>query len=83
MALLNWAEIRRFYGKDAGGSYDKWATIADKATEFNFDEAVSIKPRGHCVAVRVTSEDPDDGFKPTSGKVQVKTFSFFVHEEFC
>lgn len=27
------------------------------------------------MAVRVTSEDPDDGFKPTSGKVQVVIFS--------
>ena len=69
---LNHSEIRRFYGKDAGGSYDTWATNAGKATEFDFDEAVSVKPRGHCVAVRVTSEDPDDGFKPTSGKVQVR-----------
>lgn len=24
-----------------------------------------------CVALDVTSEDPDDGFKPTSGRVQV------------
>lgn len=67
-------EIRRFYGKDEGGSYDSWAKTGDKATEFDFDEAVSVKPRGHCVAVRVTSEDPDDGFKPTSGKLQELSF---------
>lgn len=41
------------------------------ASPFDFDKAESIRPKGHCVAVRVTSEDPDDGFKPTSGKVQV------------
>lgn len=64
-------EIRRFYGKDHGGGYDAWKTTSTAATEFNFDEANSIKPKGHCVAVRVTSEDPDDGFKPTCGKVQV------------
>lgn len=42
-----------------------------KATPFDFDLAESVRPKGHCVAARVTSEDPDDGFKPTSGKVQV------------
>ena len=41
------------------------------ASPFDFDKAESIRPKGHCVAVRVTSEDPDDGFKPTGGKVQV------------
>ena len=40
-------------------------------TPFDFDLVESIIPKGHCVAVRVTSEDHDDGFKPTSGKVQV------------
>ncbi|MCO5565015.1 hypothetical protein L7F22_018685 [Adiantum nelumboides] len=67
-------EIRRFYGKDEGGSYDSWAKTGKKATQFDFDQAVSVKPKGHCVAVRVTSEDPDDGFKPTSGKVQELSF---------
>lgn len=42
------------------------------ASPFDFDKAESVRPKGHCVAVRVTSEDPDDGFKPTSGEVQVK-----------
>lgn len=64
-------EIRRFYGKDHGGGYDTWRRTSSVATPFNFDEAESTRPKGHCVAVRVTSEDPDDGFKPTSGKVQV------------
>ena len=40
-------------------------------TPFDFDLAESVRPKGHYVAVRVTSEDPDDGFKPTGGKVQV------------
>ncbi|MCE3050601.1 acetyl-coenzyme-A carboxylase [Datura stramonium] len=38
------------------------------------DKAESTRPKGHCVAVRVTSEDPDDGFKLTSGKVQELSF---------
>ncbi|KAF9682552.1 hypothetical protein SADUNF_Sadunf05G0120800 [Salix dunnii] len=67
-------EIRRFYGMEYGGGYDAWRSTSLVATPFDFDKAESIRPRGHCVAVRVTSEDPDDGFKPTSGKVQELSF---------
>ncbi|GMH14091.1 hypothetical protein Nepgr_015932 [Nepenthes gracilis] len=67
-------EIRRFYGKEHGGGYDAWRKTSVAATPFDFDKAESIRPKGHCVAVRVTSEDPDDGFKPTSGKVQELNF---------
>ncbi|KZV44505.1 Acetyl-CoA carboxylase 1 isoform 1 [Dorcoceras hygrometricum] len=67
-------EIRRFYGMEHGGGYDTWRTTSIFATPFDFDKAESIRPRGHCVAVRVTSEDPDDGFKPTSGRVQELSF---------
>ncbi|KAI0495328.1 hypothetical protein KFK09_025478 [Dendrobium nobile] len=67
-------EIRRFYGMDYGGGYDAWKKTSIAATPFDFDKAESIGPKGHCVAVRVTSEDPDDGFKPTSGKVQELIF---------
>ncbi|XP_031498417.1 acetyl-CoA carboxylase 1-like isoform X2 [Nymphaea colorata] len=67
-------EIRRFYGMDAGGGYDAWKKTCISAAPFDFDLAESMRPKGHCVAVRVTSEDPDDGFKPTSGKVQELTF---------
>lgn len=59
-----------------GGSYDSWRKISVAATCFDFDKAESTRPKGHCVAVRVTSEDPDDGFKPTSGKVQVSLTKF-------
>ncbi|GFP98880.1 acetyl-coa carboxylase 1 [Phtheirospermum japonicum] len=44
------------------------------ATPFDLDKAESTRPKGHCVAVRVTIEDPDDGFKPTSGRVQELSF---------
>ncbi|XP_058085333.1 acetyl-CoA carboxylase 1-like isoform X2 [Magnolia sinica] len=67
-------EIRRFYGINHGGGYDAWRKTSVAATPFDFDKAESIRPKGHCVAVRVTSEDPDDGFKPTSGKVQELNF---------
>ncbi|KAG5391557.1 hypothetical protein IGI04_021520 [Brassica rapa subsp. trilocularis] len=64
-------EIRRFYGIE---QYDSWRTTSLLASPFNFDKAESVRPKGHCVAVRVTSEDPDDGFKPTSGQVQELSF---------
>ncbi|GAA0139911.1 hypothetical protein LIER_01367 [Lithospermum erythrorhizon] len=67
-------EIRRFYGMEHGGGYDAWRRTSAQATPFDFDKAQSTRPKGHCVAVRVTSEDPDDGFKPTSGKVQELSF---------
>ncbi|KAJ0732929.1 putative ligase [Helianthus annuus] len=67
-------EIRRFYGMDNSGGYDAWRRTSVLATPFDFDQAESVRPKGHCVAVRVTSEDPDDGFKPTSGKVQELSF---------
>ncbi|KAI7982044.1 Myosin-11 [Camellia lanceoleosa] len=64
-------KIRRFYGMEHGGGYDAWRRASVFATPFDFDKAESTRPKGHCVAMRVTSEDPDDGFKPTSGKVQI------------
>nr|CAC19875.1 acetyl-CoA carboxylase [Brassica napus] len=64
-------EIRRFYGIE---QYDSWRTTSLLASPFDFDKAESVRPKGHCVAVRVTSEDPDDGFKPTSGQVQELSF---------
>ncbi|KAG2709256.1 hypothetical protein I3843_05G209100 [Carya illinoinensis] len=67
-------EIRRFYGREYGGGYDAWRKTSTLATPFDFDKVESTRPKGHCVAVRVTSEDPDDGFKPTSGKVQELSF---------
>ncbi|XP_038715965.1 acetyl-CoA carboxylase 1-like [Tripterygium wilfordii] len=67
-------EMRRFYGMEHGGGYDAWRKTSVLSTPFDFDRAESTRPKGHCVAVRVTSEDPDDGFKPTSGKVQELSF---------
>ncbi|GFP83029.1 acetyl-coa carboxylase 1 [Phtheirospermum japonicum] len=69
-------EIRRFYGMNHGGGYDAWRKMSSFfiATPFDFDKVESMRPKGHCVAVRVTIEDPDDGFKPTSGRVQELSF---------
>ncbi|XP_015697314.2 acetyl-CoA carboxylase 1 [Oryza brachyantha] len=72
--LYNIPEIRRFYGMEHSGGYDAWKKISAVATKFDLDAAQSVKPKGHCVAVRVTSEDPDDGFRPTSGRVEELNF---------
>lgn len=62
---------------DHGGGYNAWKRTSVLATPFDFDKAESVWPKGHCIAVRVTSEDPDDGFKPTSGKVQVNFWRLY------
>lgn len=71
------AEIRRFFGQKAGGGHESWRKTAKEAVKFDLSKVESVKPKGHVVAVRVTSEDPDDGFKPTSGQVQVSLFPVF------
>ncbi|KAG0579665.1 hypothetical protein KC19_4G115000 [Ceratodon purpureus] len=71
--LWRMPEIRRLFGQ-GGGSHDSWRKVAGEAVQFDLDLVESQKPKGHVVAVRVTSEDPDDGFKPTSGQVQELSF---------
>ncbi|XP_029017802.1 acetyl-CoA carboxylase isoform X4 [Betta splendens] len=57
-------DIRLFYGE---------APWAD--TIINFDNPdCTPSPRGHVIAVRITSENPDEGFKPSSGTVQELNF---------
>jgi acetyl-CoA carboxylase/biotin carboxylase 1 len=72
IALLS--EVRRLFGRPAGGNHDTWQTAASLAQPFDFETTQRVKPRGHVVAVRVTSEDPEDGFKPTSGRIQELSF---------
>ncbi|KAF6154980.1 hypothetical protein GIB67_004582, partial [Kingdonia uniflora] len=69
-------EIRRFYGMNHYGGYDAWKRTSAIATPFDFDQDQSVRPKGHCVVVRVTSKDPDDGFKPAGGKAQDMFFAF-------
>ena len=56
--------VRRFYGeKDVMG-----------VSAIDFDTARQNPPMGHCIAGRVTAEDPDVGFKPTSGAIHALHF---------
>ncbi|XP_042276457.1 acetyl-CoA carboxylase isoform X2 [Thunnus maccoyii] len=57
-------DIRLLYGETPWGD-----------TIVNFENPECIpSPRGHVIAARITSENPDEGFKPSSGTVQELNF---------
>ncbi|XP_040280126.1 acetyl-CoA carboxylase 1 [Bufo bufo] len=57
-------DIRMLYGFTAWGD-----------TLIDFDNSLNAPcPRGHVIAARITSENPDEGFKPSSGTVQELNF---------
>ncbi|XP_036953486.1 acetyl-CoA carboxylase isoform X2 [Acanthopagrus latus] len=57
-------DIRLLYGEPPWGD-----------TIINFDTPECMpSPRGHVIAARITSENPDEGFKPSSGTVQELNF---------
>ncbi|XP_078141493.1 acetyl-CoA carboxylase 2 isoform X1 [Centroberyx gerrardi] len=57
-------DIRLFYGETPWG---------DSTINFEAPDCMPC-PRGHVIAVRITSENPDEGFKPSSGTVQELNF---------
>jgi acetyl-CoA carboxylase / biotin carboxylase 1 len=56
-------EVRVFYGEEPYGT-----------TPIDFTTRQSSSPKCHTIAVRVTAEDTDEGFRPTSGKVEEIAF---------
>jgi len=56
-------DVRRLYQK---------APFED--TPFDLQTTPTLPPSGHVVAVRLTSEDANDGFKPTSGSIDELSF---------
>ena len=52
-------DIRRFFRQDD----------VNGVSPIDFDCTRPIDPLGHCVAGRITAEDPDGGFKPASGMI--------------
>ncbi|KAJ6219257.1 hypothetical protein RDWZM_005069 [Blomia tropicalis] len=56
-------EIRLLFGETPWGD-----------SEINFDKKQRNRPWGHVIAARITSENPDEGFKPSSGTVQELNF---------
>ncbi|XP_066509285.1 acetyl-CoA carboxylase-like isoform X2 [Hoplias malabaricus] len=57
-------DIRVLYGADPWG---------DTVINFKSPECAPC-PHGHVIAARITSENPDEGFKPSSGTVQELNF---------
>ncbi|CAL8348024.1 unnamed protein product [Lota lota] len=57
-------DIRLLYGETPWG---------DSLINFEAPDCVP-SPRGHVIAARITSENPDEGFKPSSGTVQELNF---------
>ena len=52
-------EIRDFYGRDR-----------DATDEIDFMSEEYKYPENHVIAARITAENPDEGFKPTSGRIE-------------
>lgn len=69
--LANIRDIRTLYGKPP---------LGNSAIDFDFAAADSSatqrkpSPKGHVVAVRITAENPDAGFKPSMGTLQELNF---------
>lgn len=51
-------DIRRFYGFSP-----------NDLTPIDFTTLPPLPPLGHCISARITAENPDDGFKPSSGTI--------------
>ncbi len=56
-------DIRALYGLEPLGK-----------TPIDFERTFPKPPSAHCIAVRITAENPDQGFKPTSGSIQELNF---------
>ena len=59
IALDRIPEIRQLYGLDPLGT-----------SKISFLDAEYIYPEKHVIAARITAENPDEGFKPTSGRIE-------------
>jgi acetyl-CoA carboxylase/biotin carboxylase 1 len=58
--LYNIPEVRRFYGKKDMYGTDKIDFLAETYPDID----------SHVIAARITAENPDEGFKPTSGSIE-------------
>lgn len=65
--LCNIPDIRELYGSNR---------FEDNYSDSNIDFSVATRQpaNGHCIAVRITAENAEAGFKPTSGGIQELNF---------
>ncbi|KAJ5977625.1 hypothetical protein N7501_000967 [Penicillium viridicatum] len=64
-------DIRLLYGVDPNASAD---IDFDFSKEESFQTQRRPQPKGHTTACRITSEDPGEGFKPSSGTMHELNF---------
>lgn len=64
LSLHRIKDIRTLFGQNAS---------ADSDIDFDNSNMRPV-PKGHVIAARITSENPDEGFKPSSGSVSELTF---------
>jgi len=67
--LYNIPDIREFYGKNR---FEEEVQGIDRIIDF--ERSPRVPPSGHCIAVRITAENAEAGFKPTSGGIQELNF---------
>ena len=67
--LDNIPEIRQLYGRNR---FEDDPQSAESRIEW--ETAHRVPPHGHCMAVRITAENAEAGFKPTSGGIQELNF---------
>lgn len=71
LPLFRIRDIRLLYGQDPKSSSE---------IDFHFANEETVKtqrrprPKGHCTACRITSEDPGEGFKPSNGVMHELNF---------
>jgi acetyl-CoA carboxylase/biotin carboxylase 1 len=70
ISLNNIPEIRAFYGRDPHDF---------KSDKIDFMLDRYVYPKNHVIAARITAENPDEGFKPTSGKIERIKFQASKH----
>ena len=67
--LDNIPEIRQLYGRNRFEDDPQ-----SPESRIDFSTAQRVAPNGHCMAVRITAENAEAGFKPTSGGIQELNF---------
>ncbi|KAG7354603.1 biotin carboxylase [Nitzschia inconspicua] len=67
--LDNIPEIRSLYGRNRFED-----DPSAKASRIDFTKVKRLPAVGHCIAVRITAENAEAGFKPTSGGIQELNF---------
>lgn len=66
--LYNIPDIRQLYGRN------RFEDRYDESAVIDFDTTKRMPAHGHCIAVRITAENAEAGFKPTSGGIQELNF---------